>query len=158
MVITMENENIPVLQPEEEVNSAAVCDEGEQLSVCNCENEEVVTLCEADDAEETEESEEEVPETHKEMFTRKCNEVKAACRSTASRLVTDWKEANGNPHIKQTCVMQVDIYRSPEDEAPIDTFRTERVKSFSARSLAVIGAAALVVSCTVETIVKKLLK
>jgi hypothetical protein len=97
-------------------------------------------------------------ESKKAFFARKCKEVKNACQSTASRLVKDWKETNGNPYIKQTCITQVDIYRKPDDESPIDTFRTEHVKSYSARSLAVLGAAALIVSCTVDCIVKKILK
>ena len=98
------------------------------------------------------------PESKREMLTRKCREAKDACQSTASRLVKDWKETNGNPYIKQTCITQVDIYRNPDDEAPIDSFRTEHVKSYSARSLAVLGAAAMVVACTVDCIMKKVLK
>ena len=146
----MENENVTVLHPEEELNSATVCTEGEELSVCNCENDEEVTLFESEDEIDLDydvDYEEELVESPKDVFAR-----------TAARLVNDWKETNGNPYIKQTCVTQIDIYKDPEDEAPIDTFRTEQVKSYSARSLAAIGAAAFVVACTAETIVKKLLK
>ena len=152
----MENENITILHPDEEVNSATVCSDEEEIAVCNCENEETVIVYENDD--ETIEWEENTAETKKELFTRKCREVKDACQSTASRLVNDWKETAGNPYIKQTCITQVDIYRNPEDETPVDTFRTEHVKGYSARSLAILGAAALVVSCTVDCIVKKILK
>ena len=155
----MENENITVLHPDEEVNSATICPDGEELSVCNCENDETVTVYESDGCMEAafEEIEKEV-ESKKDMIARKCREAKEACQSTASRLVNDWKEANGNPYIKQTCVTQIDIYKNPEDEKPVDTFRSEQVKSYSARSMAVLGAAAFVVACTAETIVKKLLK
>ena len=153
----MENENITVLHPDEEVNSASVCSDCEELSVCNCENDEIVTVYETDDclidAEEAVET-----ESKKEKIARKCREVKDACQSTASRLVSDWKETAGNPYIKQTHITQVEIYRSPDDDTPIDTFRTEQTKSYSARSLAVLGAAAVVVACTVDCIMKKLLK
>ena len=155
----MENEKITVLHPDEEVNSAPVCCEGEELSVCNTENDETVTLYAADDCDCLPDFDEEsAVETKKEKIARKCREVKDTCRSTASRLVSDWKETAGNPYIKQTHITQVEIYRSPDDEEPIDTFRTEQTKSYSARSLAVLGAAAVVVACTVDCIMKKLLK
>ncbi len=159
----MENENITILQPEGEVNSATVCTEGKELSVCNTENDETVTVYETDDCSlaETEIEQEAVEtpaESKKELIARKCREAKEACQSTANRLVEDWKETSGNPYIKQTLITQVDIYRSPEDETPIDTFRTEQVKGYSARSLAILGAAAVVVACTVDHIMKKILK
>lgn len=157
----MENENMTVLHPDEDLNSATVCAEGEDLSVCNCENDEEVTLFESEDEIELDyevEYDEEPIETAKEIFARKCREVKEICNTTTVRLVNDWKETNGNPYIKQTHVTQIDVYKSPEDELPIDTFRTEQVKSYSARSLAVVGAAAFVVACTAETIVKKLFR
>ena len=158
----MENENVTVLHPEEELNSATVCAEGEEISVCNCENDEEVTLFESEDDidldYDVEYDNEELTESAKDVFARKCNEIKAVFDSTAARLVNDWKETNGNPYIKQTRVTQIDIYKNPEDEAPIDTFRSEQVKSYSARSMAVLGAAAFVAVCTAETIVKKLLK
>ncbi len=148
----MENENITILHPEDEVYHADSCDDCEETSICNCENQEIVTPCEVDFEEETAE------ESHKDMLARKCREVKDSFRATAARLANDWKETNGNPYIKQTCITQVDIYRNPDDETPIDSFRTEQVKSYSARSLAVLGAAALVVACTVDSVMKKLLK
>ena len=77
---------LKTIYPEEEINSASICNEGEEISVCNCENEEIVTLCACDEGcEETC-----VEETKKEKLLRKCNEVKEACRSTASRLAEDW--------------------------------------------------------------------
>lgn len=158
----MENEMITLENPEEEINSATACSEGEELSVCNCENDETVTVYEAEDClEEALEALDELveePETKKAMIARKCREAKEACQATASRIVNDWKETNGNPYIKQTVITQVEIYRTPADETPVDVFRTEQTKSYSARSLAVLGAAAVVVACTVDCIVKKVLK
>ena len=157
----MENEIMTVLHPDEELNSATVCAENEDLSVCNCENDEEVTLFESDDEIDLDyevEYDESPAESAKEIFARKCREVREICDSTAARLVNDWKESNGNPYIKQTHITQIDVYKDPEDELPIDTFRTEQTKSYSARSLAILGAAAFVVACTAETIVKKILK
>ena len=155
----MENENVTVLHPEEELNSATVCAEGEEISVCNCENDEEVTLFENEDEIDLDydvDYEEELVESPTDVFARKCREIKEVCNSTAARLVNDWRETDRNSYIKQTQIKQLDIYKSPDDEFPIDTFRTEQVKSYSARSLAVVGAAAFVVACTAETIVKKL--
>ena len=157
----METENITILHPDEEINSATACAEGEELAICNCENRETVTVCEtATEAEviEWEEAPAPVVETGADVFTRKCREVKDACQITAERLVKDWKAADGHPYIKQTYITQVDIYRSPEDDEPLDTFRTEQTKAYPARSFAVLGAAAMVVACTVDRIVKKVLK
>ena len=156
----MENEIITLEIPEEEeLNSATVCSEGEELSVCNCENDETVTVYEAEDSlEEAFDEIAEETESKKSMIARKCREAKEACQSTAARIVNDWKETNGNPYIKQTVITQVEIYRTPADETPVDVFRTEQSKSYSARSLAVLGAAAVVVACTVDCIMKKVLK
>ena len=140
------------LQIEEDVNSATVCAEGEELSVCNTENDETVTVYASEDA-----TEEAVEESRKQKLARKCREVKSACQSTAERLAYDWKETNGNPYIKQTCTYQVDIYRSPDDEEPVDTFRTQRVKGYTARTAAVVGGIGLILMCTAECVVKKLL-
>ena len=152
----MDNESMNVLHPEEEPNSATICSECEELSVCNCENDETVTVYETDDCCCMDECEAE--ESKMDKISRKCREVKETCQGTASRLIEDWKEAGGNPYIKQTHITQVEIYRNPEDEEPIDVFRTEQVKSYSSRSVAVIGAAAVVVACTVDRIMKKLFK
>ena len=157
----MENENLTVLPLDDEINSATACAEGEDISICNCEGDEEVTLFEADDDIELDydvEDDEAIVESPKDVFARKCREIKEVCDSTAARLVNDWKETNGNPYIKQTCIKQIDIYKTPEDEAPVDTFRFEQVKSYSARSMALLGTAAFVVACTAECIVKKILK
>lgn len=150
-------EMLTIVNPEDETVEAQTCFEAEEESVCNSEGTETVTFFEG---EEDLIDWEDVPsvETKREMLTRKCREAKEACQSTASRLVKDWKETNGNPYIKQTCITQVDIYRNPDDAEPIDSFRTEHVKGYSARSLAVLGAAAMVVACTVDCIMKKVLK
>ncbi len=174
----MENENMKIPTPEEEVNSATVCDTGEELAICNCENQEEVTVYESEDlldsledidsdeeieldfdfADLSEDGETAPAESIADRMTRKCREVKELCNSTAARLVNDWKETNGNPYIKQTQITQIDIYRSPDDDIPVDTFRTEQVRGYSARSLAILGAASIIVACTADCIWKKLLK
>ena len=45
----MENEKMTIQNPEEELNSATVCGAYEELSVCNCENDETVTVYESED-------------------------------------------------------------------------------------------------------------
>ena len=155
----MENEKMTIQNPEEELNSATVCGAYEELSVCNCENDETVTVYESEDClEEAFDEWDEEAESRKAMIARKCREAKEACQSTAARIVSDWRETNGNPYIKQTHITQIEVYRSPEEETPVDVFRMEQTKSYSARSLAVLGAAAVVVACTVDGIMKKLLK
>ncbi len=152
----MDTENMNVLPIEEEVNSATVCSEDEELSVCNCENDETVTVYEADDCEECEEQDGDC--SYKCRIARKCLEVKEACQYTAARLIEDWKETDGHPYVKQTRITQVEIFRNPEDETPIDVFRTERIKTYSSRAMAIVGAAAFAVVCTVDQITKRLLK
>ena len=155
----MENEKITMQTPEEELNSATLCDDCEELSVCNCENNETVTVYESEDClDDPFDKADDEAETKRQLLARKCREAKEACQSTASRIVNDWKETNGNPYIKQTHITQIEIYRSPEDETPVDVFRTEQTKSYSARSFALLGAAAVVVACTVDSILKKVLK
>ncbi len=159
----METESMTVLQPEDEVNSATVCAEDEGMSVCVCENDEEVTLFEQDDDIELDydipfPEEETDAESSKDLFNRKCREVREAVQSTMTRLANDWKECDGNPHIKYTRTTQIDIYRKPDDEEPIDSFRTVETQSLSARSLALLGIGSLVLSCTAKSIVKNVFK
>jgi len=110
------------------------------------------TVCEVEPCETTESA-----CSYANLFAQKCKEVTEACRNTASRLVSDWKATDGKPYVKQTTVCRVDIYRSPEDETPVDTFCTERVKTYSARALAIVGTAAVAVICTADSVIKKLM-
>ena len=155
----MENEMITVLHPDEEVNSACVCADGEELSVCNTENDETVTIYEADDCDCLPDfNEESAVESKKEKLMRKCREAKEACQSTASRLVSDWKETEGNPYIKQTRITRVEIYRNCNEEQPIDSFETTDVKSYSARAFLVASAATALLVAASGKLVKKFLK
>ncbi|MBQ7347862.1 MAG: hypothetical protein IJW55_07885 [Clostridia bacterium] len=149
----MENENKNLLETEE-----AICDATEEVSVCNCENTEQATVYQADDTgvEAIDTVSEAAEESPKDMLTRKCREVKDACRSTADRLMEDWKKTDGKPYIKQTMTCRLDIYKNPDDETPVDTFYTEKIKTCSVRTLAIVGTAAFALMCTAECIVKKL--
>ena len=154
----MDTEKMNVLPPEEEANSATVCSEGEELAICNCENEEIVTVYESDDCDVCDACKEEDEEcAYKCKIAEKCREVKEICQLTAARLIEDWEATDGRPYIKQTRITQVEIFRDPEDEEPVDVFRTEHVKTYSSRVMAIVGAAAFAVACTVDQITKKLL-
>ncbi len=184
----MENEVITLVQPEddqvatpiedvaspaeaaadcaEEPNSATICTDGEGLSVCNCENQEEVTVFETDDAIDTEESAfcespsvaNCIMNVASEKIAQKCVELKSTIGDTVSRLARDWKATNGNPYIKCTRTTQVDVYRSPDDTEPVDTFRAQRVDAFSARTLAITSAATFLVSATAESLIRNLFK
>ncbi len=167
----------------EEPNSATICTEGEGLSVCNCENDEEVTVFETDcepdlnampapvasDEEEAEAADavdeacENAPacccvDAVSQKLTRKCEELKSAIGDTASRIARDWKATGGNPYIKLTRTTQVDIYRSHEDTEPVDTFRTQRSNAFYARTLALTSAATFLVSATAESLIRNIFK
>ncbi|MBQ8310034.1 MAG: hypothetical protein IJX80_03365 [Clostridia bacterium] len=101
---------------------------------------------------------EEAAETAKEKLLRKCNEVKASCRSTADRIVNDLKECDYNPYFKQTRTYKLEVYRNCNEEEPIDVYETTDVKCFSARALAVAGTAAALLAVATNCVVKKLLK
>ena len=105
---------------------------------------------------EAEEVEEETEEA--DLLTRKCQEVKTACCDTIERIMYDLKETNFNPYIKQTRINRVEIFRTCNDEQPIDTFETTDVKSYSAKAFAVATAAAALLVVASNGIVKKFLK
>ena len=136
----------------EEVHSAVEDDVGTELTICDCDAVAEETVCEAETCETTA-----TACNYADLFARKCKEVTEACRHTANRLVNDWKETDGKPYVKQTTVCRVDIYRSPEDETPVDTFCSERVKTYSARAMAIIGTAAVAVMCTADCVIKNLM-
>ena len=147
----MENEAMNRLNTEE-IETVTEPDAGEELTICDCDAAVEETVYEAEACEAPEQT-----CCYKELFVQKCREVTDACRITANRLVNDWKETDGKPYVKQTTMCRVDIYRSPEDETPVDTFCTERVKTYSARALAIVGAAAVAVICTADSVIKKLM-
>ncbi|MBQ1230270.1 MAG: hypothetical protein IIX80_04460 [Clostridia bacterium] len=96
--------------------------------------------------------------TCKEKFTQKCQEVKDACNKTVARIVDDWKETAGNPYIRQTNITKIEIFRSPEDETPVDVFQTTNVRSYSARAMALVGTAALAFTCATKFVAWKIAK
>ncbi len=148
--IIMDNE---AMNFEEMKNVTENNDEGVELTVCDSDAAVEEAVYETEACEASEESK----CACKTLFAQKCKEVTEACRNTATRLVSDWKVTDGKPYVKQTTVCRVDIYRSPEDETPVDTFCTERVRTYSARAMAIVGAAAVAVFCTADTVVKKLM-
>ena len=102
--------------------------------------------------------EETAEETATQKLSRKCNEVKAACCGTIDRIARDLKETNFNPYIKQTRTYKLEIYRTCNDEEPIDVYETTDVKSYSARAMVVATAAAAALMFATDRLVKKLLK
>ncbi len=123
-------------------------------------NEEVLENAEEIVVEEVAEeaTEETVEETATQKLSRKCNEVKAACCGTIDRIARDLKETNFNPYIKQTRTYKLEIYRTCNDEEPIDVYETTDVKSYSARAMVVATAAAAALMFATDRLVKKLLK
>lgn len=140
------------MQDTEEIGAATEADAGTELTICDCDAVAEETVCEVETVDAVEPT-----ESYADLFAQKCREVTEACRNTASRLVSDWKETDGRPYVKQTTVCRVDIYRSPDDETPIDSFCTERVKTYSARAMAIVGTAAVAVLCTADNVIKKLM-
>lgn len=154
----MENENIIIEE--------AVVAEGEEIVIEEVPADAIDVVVEEEGdttAEEVEEivgEAEEVEEEAEEadLLTRKCQEVKTACCDTIERIMYDLKETNFNPYIKQTRINRVEIFRTCNDEQPIDTFETTDVKSYSAKAFAVATAAAALLVVASNGIVKKFLK
>jgi hypothetical protein len=154
----MENENIIIEE--------AVVAEGEEIVIEEVPADAIDVVVEEEGdttAEEVEEivgEAEEVEEETEEadLLTRKCQEVKTACCDTIERIMYDLKETNFNPYIKQTRINRVEIFRTCNDEQPIDTFETTDVKSYSAKAFAVATAAAALLVVASNGIVKKFLK
>jgi hypothetical protein len=154
----MENENIIIEE--------AVVAEGEEIVIEEVPADAIDVVVEEESdttAEEVEEivgEAEEVEEETEEadLLTRKCQEVKTACCDTIERIMYDLKETNFNPYIKQTRINRVEIFRTCNDEQPIDTFETTDVKSYSAKAFAVATAAAALLVVASNGIVKKFLK
>ena len=154
----MENENMIIEE--------AVVAEGEEIIIEEAPTDAIDVVVEEEGdttAEEVEEivgEAEEVEEETEEadLLTRKCQEVKTACCDTIERIMYDLKETNFNPYIKQTRINRVEIFRTCNDEQPIDTFETTDVKSYSVKAFAVATAAAALLVVASNGIVKKFLK
>ena len=154
----MENENIIIEE--------AVVAEGEEIIIEEVPADAIDVVVEEEGdttAEEVEEivgEAEEVEEEAEEadVLTRKCQEVKTACCDTIERIMYDLKETNFNPYIRQTRINRVEIFRTCNDEQPIDTFETTDVKSYSAKAFAVASAAAALLVVASNGIIRKFLK
>ena len=154
----MENENIIIEE--------AVVAEGEEIVIEEVPADAIDVVVEEEGdttAEEVEEivgEAEEVEEEAEEadVLTRKCQEVKTACCDTIERIMYDLKETNFNPYIRQTRINRVEIFRTCNDEQPIDTFETTDVKSYSAKAFAVASAAAALLVVASNGMIRKFLK
>ena len=121
-------------------DSLTHCDDYDAQAFCNCENNECITPYQSDE----QVSDSEAWEAHTAPQNKK-----TADQSTANRLCVAWKAANGNPYLKKTHVCQIELYRTPTDPSPIDSFRVESVKGFTARALAILGGTVLLGALTV---------
>ena len=119
----------------------------EEQSFCNCENSETITPYLRDDCDCFDEATETVAD--------KCREIRAACEEKVDELAQKWKKCNKNPYFKHTCTVQTDIYRSRQDEKPIDTVKMEQIYACSLRTLAIIGGTVLAVILTKKIFGKK---
>ncbi len=86
----------------------------------------------------------------KEFFEKKCREMEETCCKFTNRLKADWEASDGNPYIKKIDVCRVEIYKSRDDEEPIDTFETKKEQGLTLRSLLALGAVSLVAICTLK--------
>jgi hypothetical protein len=111
-------------------------------------------LVEAEDAEEA--VEKKTPADYRQMIRSKCEEVQAHVKGTAARISRDLEETNGNPFFRQTVTYKLEVLRAPDDEEPVDVFVATQVRSFSLCSLALIGAASLLLKNAGEKLLKKL--
>ena len=154
----MENENIIIEE--------AVVAEGEEIVIEEVPADAIDVVVEEEGDTTTEEVEEIVGEAEEveeeaeeaDVLTRKCQEVKTACCDTIERIMYDLKETNFNPYIRQTRINRVEIFRTCNDEQPIDTFETTDVKSYSAKAFAVASAAAALLVVASNGIIRKFLK
>ncbi|MBE6601090.1 MAG: hypothetical protein E7637_01090 [Ruminococcaceae bacterium] len=132
------------------------CEDCDEESFCNCENNEQITPFYSD-GDPRRKARTEEGHKHKKS-TAAYQKVKKSCSATLDRLTKDWKETKGNPCIKQTAVYRMDVYKTPSDEHPIDSFGIERCKTYSLRALALLGIAAAALICTADILLGKIWK
>lgn len=106
--------------------------------------------------EEEEPCQETVPTDYRRMIRNKCAEMQDRVKATANRISRDLEETNGNPYFRQTVTYKLEVLRSPADEEPVDVFEVEQVRSFSLCSLAIAGAASLLLKNASEKLLQKL--
>ncbi len=171
----MENETINLI-PDENLTEEDLCEcteeifaEGEEVEAAACaECFESIDECMKDeccaDCEEAELGEDEecpacdAADEAVDFMVRKYQEVKNAIAETANRLSCDIKQMGKNPYFKCTKAYTLELYRNEGDEEPIDTFHYENTKGASAKVLAVVGAASLVLTVATNRFVKKIFK
>ena len=158
-ILDMQNENTK--NPLALINlpiTTTHCDGCEEESMCNCENNERITPYFSDDGKRSAELYGPKCSIGKDATCAPCEKIKQTCQSIGKRLQKDWEATNGKPYIKQTSTLRFDVYRSCDDEEPIDSFCTESVKAYSLKALALVGLGAAVLACTAKCILKKLWK
>ena len=82
-----------------------------------------------------------------ELFLKKCDEIYQEWRTTADRFRKDLDACGGNPYIRETTIHKLEIFKSPSDTTPVDTFETKKVQGFSLCTLLMAGGMALILSC-----------
>ena len=81
------------------------------------------------------------------LFLQKCDEIYQEWRNTAERVKKDLDACGGKPYIRETTIHKVEIFKSPSDTIPIDTFETKKTQGFSLCTLLMAGGMALILSC-----------
>ncbi len=147
----MENEAMKKrLFPNGIAEPATYCDDCDEESFCNCESNERVTPYYSDQANghcagckgDT---------TVKQGYKK----IKKTCCDTFHRLKKDWKACGGKAYIKQTSTCRVELYKSKNDAKPFDSFQTERTKTCTLQTLALLGVGFLIAMGTVKHFLKK---
>ena len=87
----------------------------------------------------------------REDFSNRYQAAQKACKSTLERLARDLKEANGNPYIRATSSFRYDIYRTANDEEPIDTFVFEKTNGCTLRALALAASLLAAANIAIKT-------
>lgn len=64
----------------------------------------------------------------------KLQKVQDQCKDTLDRIRKDLAETNGNPYIRATSIYRYDIYRTAEDQEPIDSFSIEKSNGCTLRA------------------------
>ena len=88
----------------------------------------------------------------------KCDEIRAVCRDTVSRVARDLKETNYNPYIRSTTTYRYEIMKKSTDKEPIDVFEFQRTSGFSLRAMAITTALVAAADLAVGKFIKKKLK
>lgn len=152
----IDNEKNPLFIRNNPGGAVTHCEDCDEESFCNCENNEQLTPYYSDGSPNRKAHTEQGHKKHK--ASAAYQKAKKSCTATFHRLAKDWKETQGNPCIKQTAIYRVDVYKSPADEHPIDSFGTEQCKTYSLRALAILGIAAIAVVSAANMLLGKIKK